>query len=1483
MFYSDSPNSLGGVVWNRICLNLSYIHRLTIALLLALFFLQNAAANSIPAWTTTKTGSTVYSDAGSACDGAWAINEQTNPYLCPSGGNHCWTSGGPNPINTACTSICTGSCGSLSFCTSAAANCGYGAQLSATCPSGYTFDANSGQCLDNHDLSNNGPPPCNGGTNPINIGQGNKYQADVDYFGAGAFPLRFVRNYNSQDSFSVANGFQWLHSHSRVLKISADLSQVNAFRPDGKAYLFSQSGTSWIAPANVNDSLAAIYDGSNNITGWKYTTSKNVVETYSLYGKLVSITDRAQFTQSLTFSDGTTTAPNGGYLLDANGNPTTTKMPPGLAIRLTDAAGRSLSFGYDVKWRIVKMTDPAGQVFLYHYDANNNLSSVTYPDGNTKQYLYGETAYTSGASLPHALTGIIDENGARFATYWYDAQGRAIQEEHAPGLAQNIDHFLLTYSTDSYGNPVTDVTDPLNTLRTYYFQTIQDAVKPTGQSQPSGSGCGAASLVTTYDANGNIATHTDFNGATTNYVYDLTRNLETSRTEAVGLPEERTIATEWHPSFRLPTKITEPGRITEYTYDANSGNMLTKKITDAASGKLRQWTYTYTTAADNTLPNLLRSVDGPRTDVNDVTIYSYYPNGDLQTVTNALGHVAQITAYDPHGRATTMVDPNGLTTTLSYTPRGWLATRAVGAETTVYEYDGVGQITRVTFPSGSYVTYDYDDAHRLTDMRDSLGNRIHYTLDAAGNRTKEEVFDATDTLVTTKSSQFDALGRLWKDIGALNQTTTYEYDANGNLTRIDGPLTSQDDILIHTYDALNRLATTTDALNGVTSYGYDGLDQLISVTDPLNLVTQYTVTGLGEQTQLSSPDTGTTLYTYDYAGNLASKLDANGILTTYTYDALNRLTQIHFPDPNQDITYTYDGATSNGLGRLTGMSDPSGTTTYSYTNNGQLYQEVKTFTGLSGSFTTTYSYNANGNLTGITYPSGRQVTYTLDSADRLTQVSGSHDGPATTYATIGGYLPYGPYQTVTLGNGLATTITYDNQYQFDGQTVGSGPQLLSHEYSHDANGNVTAIADLLDSARDKTYGYDALDRLTSTTGPWPSAGSLSYTYDPVGNRLTEGGSLGSSTYTYSDNLLTGVTGAKNLIFSYDATGNTVSENNLIFVYDQNNRLIEVTEGSATLGTYVYDGQGRRVKKVANGQTTYFLYDQESRLIAEANGSGDIVNEYLYLPDRPLVKIDIDGASEEVYYYHTDHLGTPLFLTNSTGQKVWSAELLPFGEGYDINEDVDGDQVHVVNNLRFPGQYYDAERGLHYNLIRDYHPMIGRYTQSDPIGLAAGINTFAYVDSVGKPSVEPNLYQYTGNNPVNRTDPLGLFWGIPMGESYGEAAAEYWAGRYNRTGNILYAVPGVLASTWTEDTSWITALTLTGGYASAGWAAKTGPWLGKIVYHAAHSGGPHQYPHLQVMIRTGLHATKHIRIRLGNFFAIGASLSSKPSNQDQCIK
>ncbi len=489
-------------------------------------------------------------------------------------------------------------------------------------------------------------------------------------------------------------------------------------------------------------------DSANVRTGWRYTTADNSVETYTATGKLTSIADSSGLAQTLTYSDASTAVAIA---------PTT-----GLLIRVTDTYGHQLNFTYDANSRIITLTDPAGGLYHYAYDTNNNLASVTYPDGTGKTYHYENTAF------PHALTGITDENGNRYATYSYDAQGRATSSEHAGGA----ERVSLVFNADGS----TTVTDALNTARTYNFQTILGVVKSKGQSQPGGSGCGASASALNYDANGNVASRTDFNGNRTDYSYDLSRNLETSRTEgltATGATTSatRTITTAWHPTLRLPVQITNGNQQTSYTYNPQ-GDITQKTVKDLAANTARTWNTAYTYSAS--VPGVLvqKVEDGPRTDVSDLTTYDYYPadaacpggnlgcRGQLKQLTDALGHVTQLTRYSANGQLEQVTDPNGLVSTLTYDLRQRLTSLDAGGETTTYRYDPASQVTRVTRPDGAYLAYTYDAAHRLIKTQDNLGNTLSYTLDALGNRTKEEAYDPGGQLARSQSRVYDALSRL---------------------------------------------------------------------------------------------------------------------------------------------------------------------------------------------------------------------------------------------------------------------------------------------------------------------------------------------------------------------------------------------------------------------------------------------------------------------------------------------------------------------------------------------------------------------------------------------------------------------------------------------------------------------------------------------------------------------------------------------------
>lgn len=342
--------------------------------------------------------------------------------------------------------------------------------------------------------------------------------------------------------------------------------------------------------------------------------------------------------------------------------------------------------------------------------------------------------------------------------------------------------------------------------------TILGASRLQGRGQPAGSGCSPSSSSVAFDGHGNVSSSTDFNGHISNYTYDLSRNFQTRRVDASGTPSARTISTAWHVDWHLPTKVAEPEKMTTWVYngqaDPTSGNVVAscapsaavlpdgkpivvpcKRIEQATTdvdgsqglsaafvGNPRIWAWTYN--ADGQV----LTAKGPRTDVDDTTRYVYrtasdtanpmkYRRGDLYTVTDPLAHVTTVLEYDLNGRMAKVVEPNGLTLAMTYSPRGWLTSRVITggsiSETSSYEYDSVGQLTKVTQPDATYVSYAYDSAHRITDVRDSLGNWIHYELDNKGNHTEEQIKDPSGTLSRNVHRIYDALNRLQAVTGAL--------------------------------------------------------------------------------------------------------------------------------------------------------------------------------------------------------------------------------------------------------------------------------------------------------------------------------------------------------------------------------------------------------------------------------------------------------------------------------------------------------------------------------------------------------------------------------------------------------------------------------------------------------------------------------------------------------------------------------------------
>lgn len=1127
-------------------------------------------------------------------------------------------------------------------------------------------------------------------------------------------------------------GVQWQVDYwQRIKPINASLAM--ALRPDGKAFYFSLKNGAWSTDADTNERLTKI------ATGWQLITEDRSIETYDASGLLLSITDHANRQQVLAYSDGTAGV-NGGFVLDDGGNATSLPLAAGLLIRVKDDTGRSLGFGYNSQSQVVKMTDPANKPYLYAYDASGNLLSVIYPDAKKRTYIYNELANTSGVDMPNALTGIVDENNKRFATYQYDAGGRAMSSGHA-GNAEKI---MLAYaSTSSSEITATTVTDSFNTSRNYSFTTVAGAVRNTAISQPAGAGSAATSSTMTYDANGNIASRTDFNGHITRYTYDLARNLERSRTEAYGTAEARTITTLWHATFRLPTQIIEPGKRTDFDYDAR-GNLLSRTVTDTTTNISRKWSYTYNARGQ------VLTIDGPRTDVADITTYTYYESnsagnytlGDLASVKNALGHLTSITKYDASGRPLSITDANGVITLLAYDLRGRLIAKQVGAQKTTYSYSGSGQLTRITFPDGNYLAYSYDAAQRLTDIIDRSNSKIHFTLDTLNNIVKQETKDSASVITTIHARAFDALNRLQKDIGGTNpaETLQYAYDNNGNLTSVVDALNRS---VTRSYDALDRLVQMVDPANGTTRQTHDGLDHLTQVSDPRQLATLYSRNAFGDITRLQSPDSGISNFAYDTAGNPIQQTDARGIVTKYVYDALNRLTAIQYPASTaENVSFTYDstGNGNKGIGRLTGYSNEGGATVLTY----DVYGNVTLQTEMIGAqiCTTAYQYDSANRIKQITYPSGRIVLYTRDILGQVTQVQLKENSAATavTLATGATYRPFGPLKTLTLGNGITTTAQYDADERIARISTTSTP-LWDFVYSYDLANQLTKQADQL-SSFSRLYNYDALARVISDSN---NIGSWTYQYDAVGNRLKRTGSAQTLMYATTSNRL-----VKNgsTILTFDAAGNLTINGTQSYTYNNANRLSLYKVSNTVKAQLRYNALGQRTQKIQIAKPVNFHYGLNQQLLGESAFNADNTlyqrTDWIYLDALPIAQIKTSyGANNAITgtrltYIHTDHLGTPRLMTDSTKKIVWRWDGDAFGQT-PPNQNPDSDATTDTLNLRFPGQYADVESGLYYNLNRYYDPTIGRYTQSDPIGLRGGLNTYGYVNG----------------NPVSFIDPLGL--------------------------------------------------------------------------------------------------------------------------------
>ncbi|WNF56199.1 RHS repeat-associated core domain-containing protein [Pseudomonas sp. SG20052] len=732
---------------------------------------------------------------------------------------------------------------------------------------------------------------------------------------------------------------------------------------------------------------------------------------------------------------------------------------------------------------------------------------------------------------------------------------------------------------------------------------------------------------------------------------------------------------------------------------------------------------------------------------------AYDDQGRLIAEQDPLGAVTEY-RYDEVGRLVALIPPEDEPTAYEYR-NGFLHARYRGKAVWKYQRNAQGDVTEATDPDGHVTHYHYDEKGQLLSIRypdnsrhvfvwNGLGQLVEETLPDGGVRRFS--YDALGRQITRQDengavtkSQWDAVGRLIQTILPTGASRVYSYNAYGKITA------ERDELgRITRYEYLDDLHLVSRRLNAdgtQLKYRYDNAQLLLTeIENESGEKYQLDYTPGGLIRQETGFDGQRTAYAYDLNGHLLEKTeygaDGSQLITAYERDSAGRLLVKTLPD-GLKVEYRYDS-----LGRLIGVDDG-----HDHPLEFEYDQQDRLITEHQGWGTLRYGYDACGQLNRLRLPDGSKLDYHHAKGGALTAID--LNGARLTSHQFA----FGHEQQRQQGQ-LLSEYAYDDQGRLKAHAVRQQHQTLyRRDYAYSANGNLDSIADTRHGQRN--YQYDPLNRLTRVRHTRDDPPET-FAHDPAGNLLMQD-RPGLATVKGNRLLMQG-----DRHYDYDAFGNLVRERRgtaqkLVteYRYDCQHRLLGVTTPDGRTASYRYDAFGRRIAKTVDGKTTEFFW-QGDNLIAES--SREHYRSYLYEPGsfRPLAMLDGKGPRKACpFYYQLDHLGTPQELTDFGGEIVWSAKYNAYGK---VTRQTFGGGEQLEQPLRFQGQYFDAESGLHYNRHRYYDPEVGRYLTPDPVKLAGGLNQ----------------YQYTPN-PTGWVDPLGLSGNCPQSGKTGCGAPDDTAG------------------------------------------------------------------------------------------------------------
>ncbi len=1180
--------------------------------------------------------------------------------------------------------------------------------------------------------------PCGGGTangssntpngstgNPINLISGNKYKNQVDLEQLpGVLGLDFSRHYNSAYSRSIGLGVGWRHSYSTILSVRKGFApgEMDAFRlqqADGRMLFFRRVG---------ERKAGAQYKTKNHVDGY-ITTTEFGYQWRWRDGKTISFDERGLMTQIVKHSQTLT------LRYSASGQ----------LLGVVDPQGRRLSLHYSGR-RLAGFTDPSGAATQYKYDSEERLVNVVRPSGKIRVYHYQDKTHHWN------LTGITDERGIRTQSYGYDEKGRAIVSTKDIGTEK----VTVQYDDENNRRVLTDETG----VQTEYI--LGEVAGQRVISEVRGPGCSVCqegNVAYQYNNSLQVTKLTRKSGLISDFEYDQRGRLISEYRSSSNLNRELVKSYKYNGGMIRPSEINTPsiksGALVNVVLEYDKKQRLKSGI---ARGFVQQPEGEYLPTSrrvDFVYDSLdrLTQVSNPGLDNNNTTQIEWTENSLIRSITSADGIDQEVLEYTELGQIKRLKVDQRPPFSFKYDVAGNLIDasmdgwQASGIRFQM-SYDASNNLTRLVGPAGADVEYEYDSQNRLV-KKHSRYYTVEYTWSESNSMLSRRISDSMDESVEFRSYRYDDQRRLvgvyneqGKELeareltdetysvtarGAGDRTREYKFDDFGELHKLINENTVSQFIQVN---GSPRIEGFTDSTGGQTRFGYDDFG-LISYVD--------------------SPDSGLTQYLRDNHGRVTQKIDALGSRAAFEYSGTSQIKEIGLTDTTIKVARKDNQIQT---------TNSTGSETRQYEND--VLRRIVRHINVSPDepqtensekvFETNFEYD-NDRLVSQGLPGGERLNFNYHEDGRLSSIS--LDGLLFDDVIIEGIkLESSPSEAksglihneiqLAFGNGTATEIHSDrlrNGRSFLRELSHTGDGIQDQKLSYLYNNQSQIIG--IDKGKKPfhRYRFDKEQALTFAMTPHALYG---YSYDENNNRLVTAinGKNIHQTYEEGSNRIASMkAGEVDIPTSYREDGSIERLGSLRFEYNNNGQPSSVYDANSSklLARYYYNSRAERNVKIVYAQDgsedhrTYFMYEN-NRLAAEVHSKGDVVRNYVYAGTR-LVAIVENG---DVYTVHSNHLGAPVLVANDAGGAVWEATYAPFGQAI-VNSDPDKDSHLFELNLRLPGQYEDRETRLHYNYYRYYEPITGRYISSDPLGLDAGANTFAYVK----------------NDPVHYTDPLGL--------------------------------------------------------------------------------------------------------------------------------